>query len=67
MELPPSFVADQAHLDYMLFPRLTALAEKLWKPAADCSWEEFRKRLDVHLARLDAMQVNYRNPEKDTQ
>ncbi len=66
-QLWTEYIADQAHLDYMLFPRLTALAEKLWKPAADCSWEEFRKRLDVHLARLDAMQVNYRNPEKDTQ
>lgn len=46
-------------LDYMAFPRLCGLAEAVWgSPARD--FAEFSTRLDAHLARLDAIGVEYR-------
>jgi hexosaminidase len=50
-------------LDYQLFPRVTALAEALW--AADVAGprdlDDFRGRLVEHLARLEAMGIEYRH------
>jgi hexosaminidase len=51
-------------LDYQLFPRVAALAEALW--SADVTGErdfvEFEGRLTEHLARLEAMGIEYRHP-----
>lgn len=51
-------------VDYMLFPRVVALAEALW--SADAThrrdFAEFRGRLQVHFARLQAMGIEYRLP-----
>ncbi|MGW2106633.1 beta-N-acetylhexosaminidase [Streptomyces sp. NPDC001948] len=46
-------------VDYFAFPRLCAVAEALWT-TGDRRYEEFRGRLDRHLARLDAVGVEYR-------
>ncbi len=46
-------------LDYMAFPRLCALAEAVWGPQQR-DLAGFRERLAVHLARLDALGVEYR-------
>ncbi|MFB6960819.1 family 20 glycosylhydrolase [Streptomyces sp. NPDC056309] len=46
-------------VDYFAFPRLCAVAEALWS-TGDRRYEEFRGRLDRHLARLDAVGVEYR-------
>ncbi|MGW9118128.1 beta-N-acetylhexosaminidase [Streptomyces sp. NPDC055663] len=46
-------------VDYFAFPRLCAVAEALWT-TGDRRYEEFRGRLDRHLARLDAIGVEYR-------
>ncbi len=53
-------------VEYMAFPRLTALAEAVWTPAALKDYANFRARLDVHLARLSALDVNFRRPEPAT-
>jgi hexosaminidase len=53
--------ADQ--VEYMAFPRMLALAEVVWTPAAERSWADFARRLPDQLARLDAMHVNYRIPD----
>lgn len=46
-------------LDYMLFPRLSALAEVLWSgPGRDV--DDFSARLSAHLGRLDALGIEYR-------
>ena len=48
------------YLDYMLFPRLTALSEVAWSHRRR-NWEQFYKALkDVHYARMDAMNIIYR-------
>jgi hexosaminidase len=44
-------------VDYMAFPRLCAFAEVVWGPSA---FADFSARLDRHVARLDALGVNYR-------
>ncbi|MFF2507623.1 beta-N-acetylhexosaminidase [Streptomyces sp. NPDC058067] len=46
-------------VDYFAFPRLCAVAEALWS-TGERRYEEFRPRLEHHLARLDAYGVEYR-------
>lgn len=49
--------------DYMLFPRVCALAEVSWTPQVQRSWPEFWERLtSQHLDRLDAAGVAFRIP-----
>lgn len=49
---------------FMAFPRLPALAEVAWSPAAARSWESFRLRLASHAPRWDLLGINYyRSPQ----
>jgi hexosaminidase len=53
-----------ADLEYMTFPRLPAVAEVAWSPAAARQWEEFAPRLAAHGPRWSALGVNfYRSPQ----
>ena len=45
--------------EYMAFPRLIALAELGWSPATRLQWDDFRRRLGAHGARLAALGVNF--------
>jgi hexosaminidase len=50
-------------VDYMAFPRLAAFAEVAWSalPAPqERDWPDFQRRMTAHLARLDALGVEYR-------
>ena len=49
-----------ARLQWMVFPRALALAEKAWTPRKDQNWDDFLPRLQAHLQRLDAMGIQYR-------
>jgi hexosaminidase len=53
------YIATARHLDYMVFPRLLALAEVLWTPRERRSWDGFSQRLPDQLARLDQQGVTY--------
>lgn len=55
-EYVPSF----SHVEYMMFPRLCALAEVEWSPKAGRNFDEFKRRLQIHEQRLEALGVNYR-------
>jgi hexosaminidase len=46
-------------IDYMAYPRLCAFAETVWGPATR-DFADFSARLGEHLARLDALGVEYR-------
>jgi hexosaminidase len=49
--------------EFLLFPRLPAIAEVAWSPAPDREWGEFRRRLGRHGARMKAMGIDfYRSP-----
>ncbi|PWV58063.1 beta-N-acetylhexosaminidase [Nocardiopsis sp. L17-MgMaSL7] len=52
-------IDNARRLDYMVFPRLTAFAEKVWTEG-DRDFAEFEPRLRHHLRRLDAAGVEYR-------
>lgn len=47
-------------VEFMAFPRLTALAEVAWTSAAARQIDDFRARLGLHLERLRMLDVNYR-------
>ncbi len=46
-------------IDYFVFPRICAIAEVLWSGPSH-NFADFAERLDEHLARLDAVGVEYR-------
>jgi hexosaminidase len=54
------YVPNFKHAQYMLFPRLCALAEVEWSPAASRDREDFNRRLRVQFQRFDRMGVNCR-------
>ena len=56
------YIPNAANLEYMAFPRLSALAEVGWSPLVRKDWADFRARLEPLLARLELMGVNFRRP-----
>ncbi len=56
------FIADERQVDYMAFPRLSALAEVLWTNKESREFDDFMRRLPELLRRLEHWDVNYRNP-----
>ena len=49
---------------YLMMPRLPAVAEVAWSPTSVRSWDSFRMRLAAHGARWNLMGINYhRSPE----
>ena len=54
------YMKDPKKVEYMAFPRLTALAEAAWTPVARKSYDDYLRRLATHFVRLDALDVNYR-------
>jgi hexosaminidase len=59
------YMRTPRHVEYMAFPRLAALAEVVWTPAARKDFADFRRRLDTHMARLSALGVNARPLDPD--
>ena len=45
--------------EYMAFPRLTAIAELGWSAPQRIDWEDYRRRVAQHGARLSALGVNF--------
>ncbi len=57
------YIPTGEHAEYMLFPRLCALAENLWTKSDKHNWEDFIERMDQFYPYLDQWGVNYRvNP-----
>ncbi len=54
------YMPTPKQVEYMAFPRLAALAEVVWSPKEVRDYSDFVKRLQAHLARLQALDVNYR-------
>ncbi|WP_328808002.1 beta-N-acetylhexosaminidase [Nonomuraea antri] len=57
-QLWSEYLPTSAHVEYMAFPRLCALAEVAWGTAGE--YAEFGERLRGHLERLDRLGVGYR-------
>ena len=53
------YMGNTKKVEYMLFPRLSALSEVLWSPKENRDWKDFEKRLMVQFKRYDLWKVNY--------
>lgn len=53
------YVKYPSKIQYMIFPRATALSEVLWSPVEKKNWEDFQKRLLVQFQRYDLWKVSY--------
>jgi hexosaminidase len=68
-QLWTEYVPSPEHAEYLYFPRVCAFSEVVWSGAAvsrGAEFDEFEGRLRSHLARLDALGVNYRPLEGPT-
>jgi hexosaminidase len=59
-QLWSEYMPTPAAVEYMAFPRLTALAEVAWTPSDQKSYQDFLRRLASYEQRLKALGVNYR-------
>ncbi len=57
------YIHTPEHAEYMLLPRMCALAEVVWSDKKLRNLDDFRARLTSHYARFDALGVNYRRSE----
>jgi hexosaminidase len=57
-------VTNRGDIDYLVFPRLTAIAEIAWTKEDRRSWESFRNRIPVHGKKWDIQGVGfYKSPK----
>lgn len=54
------YIQTPKDVEYMLFPRLSALAEALWSAKSRRNYPDFLSRMVTHERRLQAMDINYR-------
>ncbi len=59
-QLWTEYIRDPKEVEYMAYPRLSALAEAAWTARDRRDFRDFMQRLEPHLLRLDAMDVKYR-------
>lgn len=55
------YMTTQSHVEYMIFPRLLALAEVAWTPQDLRKYPDFKKRLLSSLGALRAKGINFRD------
>lgn len=53
------YIPTTQQSEYMIFPRLAAMAEVLWSPKEARNWDDFTTRLPFLLERYDYLGINY--------
>ncbi|MGI8949960.1 MAG: beta-N-acetylhexosaminidase [Chitinophagaceae bacterium] len=53
------YMAYPSKVEYMIFPRLSALSEVLWTQPPNKNWDDFQKRLQTQYKRYDLWKINY--------
>jgi len=53
------YMNNPRKVEYMIFPRLSALSEVLWSQKEKKNWNDFEKRLQVQFKRYDLWNANY--------
>ncbi|WP_347159876.1 glycoside hydrolase family 20 protein [Pontibacter chitinilyticus] len=53
------YIPTEAQVEYMVLPRMAALSEVLWTPAAKKNWDDFKQRMQQQYKRYDALGANY--------
>ena len=59
------YIPNLKQVEYMAFPRLSAIAEVAWSAKAARNFDDFKRRLKANEARLDQMGVKYRGSSLD--
>jgi hexosaminidase len=62
-QLWTEYMKTPRHVEYMAYPRGSALSEVVWSQREARNFDDFMQRLQTHLQRLEAMGVNYRKPK----
>lgn len=52
-------------MEYRIYPRILALSEIAWTKFENKDFDDFRRRLDNALVRLDAHGINYHIPQPE--
>lgn len=52
------YIATEKQVEYMVYPRALALSEVLWSPREKKDREDFKRRVDAHIGRLQRRGVN---------
>ena len=53
------YMESEAKVEYMVFPRMSALAEVVWSPRELRNWKDFTTRMPKQFKRYDARKINY--------
>lgn len=53
------YMANPAKVEYMIFPRLSALSEVLWSPKESKNWTEFQTKIETMKKRYTMWGANY--------
>jgi hexosaminidase len=56
------YIPTSRQVEYMAFPRGTALAEVMWSPSNLHDFQNFTQRLEIFLGHLRELGVHYRDP-----
>jgi hexosaminidase len=59
------YMKNTAKIEYMIFPRMSALSEVLWSPKTARNWAAFEKKLPVLTRRYEWWQANYSRAWQD--
>jgi hexosaminidase len=53
------YMANPAKVEYMIFPRLSALSEVLWSSKESKNWTEFQTKIETMKKRYTIWGANY--------
>jgi hexosaminidase len=53
------YMENPAKVEYMVFPRMSALAEIVWSPKEGKDWDNFKSRMTRQFKRYDQRGINY--------
>ncbi len=53
------YMEDPKKVEYMVFPRMSALAEVVWSPKEGKNWKNFVARITKQFERYDKREINY--------
>ncbi|MEO6232456.1 MAG: beta-N-acetylhexosaminidase [Ferruginibacter sp.] len=53
------YISNPAKVEYMIFPRMTALSEVLWSPVDQKDYNDFKMRMKSQVERYNLWKVNY--------
>ena len=57
------YIPSTKQAEYMLFPRICALAEVDWTPKDKKDFADFEKRMETEYLRMDQLGINYRKKD----